>query len=267
MTQNIIDTHDVFVGPEPRPEPRPEAQPEPRPDVNEPLKGGLEGVDQLLRRPVWFVEAAARHSTPREVVRLLMLTVLAGAGLFGASMGLFRPGPQILSSAVKLPLVFLFTAACAAPAYSAARWVSGATLSIRQDILLFLSTLALTSLVLAALAPVVLLAVLSGFSYHGTILSVVACSAVAGFVGLLAFARAAHRRAGARLVPALLAAGVFALVGAQMAWTLRPFVARPRASFEVLREMEGSFLDSVRTTSRSARGHYDRDSAPLPERE
>lgn len=234
------------------------------PRVDVPVKGGLEGVDQLLRRPAWFVEAATRSTAPATLVRSLLLTVLAGAGLFGASMGLFRPGPQILSSAVKLPLVLLFTAALTAPAYAATRWAQGAKLDLRQDILLFLSTLGLTSLVLAALAPVVLLGVLSGLAYHGTILTVVACSAVAGLVGIGAFVRAARRLDGSTRLAALVAAGVFAVVGMQMAWTLRPFVARPRAAFELVRAPEGSFVDSVSTSARSAQGDYSREAAPLP---
>lgn len=227
---------------------------------------GLEGVDQLLRRPSAFLAAVEAKEVPATVVRTLLVTTLAGAGIFGAAMGAFRPGPQILSAAVKLPLVLLFTAGATVPAYSAARWVAGAQVSLRKDVLLFLGTLGLTSLVLAALAPVVLLAVLAGVSYHDTILTVVGCAGLAGVVGLATFARAARRRAGpGRLSAALCAATVFTLVGTQMAWTLRPFVARPRAEFELVRPVEGSFLESVRTSARSAQGIYTREQAPLPE--
>lgn len=227
---------------------------------------GLEGVDQLLRRPSAFLAAVEAKEVPATVVRTLLVTTLVGAGIFGAAMGAFRPGPQILSAALKLPLVLLFTAGATVPAYSAARWVAGAQVSLRKDVLLFLGTLGLTSLVLAALAPVVLLAVLAGVSYHDTILTVVGCAGLAGVVGLATFARAARRRAGpGRLSAALCAATVFTLVGTQMAWTLRPFVARPRAEFELVRQVEGSFLESVRTSARSAQGVYSRDHAPLPE--
>ncbi len=256
MTQNVFDTSAIELS-EPKPGDTRRIEPET-------VKGGLEGVDQLLRRPAWFVEAAAKGTAQTEVVRLLFLTVLIGGGLFGAAMGLFRPGPQILSSAVKLPIVLLLTAGLTVPAYSAARWAAGAQVSARQDILLFMSTLGLTSLVLAAVAPVVLLGVLSGFSYHATILTVVACCGVAGIVGMLAFIRAARRQAGSSWSSIVVSALVFALVGTQMAWTLRPFVARPRAQFEVVRSMEGSFTDSVGTSIESAQGHYQRDVAPLP---
>ena len=210
------------------------------PRAEEPVQEGLDGIDQLLRRPVWFVAAAAEHPEPARILRVLLVTVLAGAAIFGAAMGVYRPGWQILSSLVKLPLVLLFSAGLTVPAYAAARWASGARLDPRKDILLFVATLALVSLVLAALAPVVLLAVLTGFGYHATILVVTACAAVAGLVAVVAFVRT------------------------QMAWTLRPFVARPRADFEVVRTVEGGFVDAVHRSAESARGRYRREAAPLP---
>lgn len=260
MTTNI----DSLSSPLTRPETPARATVAPR--VEPPVAPGLEGIDQLLRRPAWFVEAATKSGAPARLVRSLLVTVIAGTGLFGASMGLFRPGPQILSSAIKLPLVLLLTAALTVPAYAAMRWVQGAQVDLRQDILLFLSALGLTSLVLAALAPVVLLGVLTGLGYHATILAVVACTGVAGLVGVGAFVRAARRIAGRRRVAAWTAALVFSVVGMQMAWTLRPFVARPRADFALIRAPEGSFMDAVTRSADSARGIYHRDAAPLPER-
>lgn len=232
------------------------------PRLDAPVQPGLEGIDQLLRRPVWFVSAAAAHAEPGRILRALILTVLAGAAVFGAAMGVFRPGPQIVSSMVKLPLVLLLTAGLTVPAYTAARWATGAKADVRQDILLFVATLALVSLVLAALAPVVLLSVLTGFGYHAIILVVVTCAGLAGLVGVIAFVRATPR--GTKLATTV-AALVFALVGTQMAWTLRPFVARPRADFAIVRSVEGSFLDAVHTSAESARGRYHRDAAPVPE--
>jgi hypothetical protein len=59
---------------------------------------------------------------------------------------------------------------------------------------------------------------------------------------------------------------VFGLVGTQMCWSLRPFIVRPRAQVTFLRQVEGSFIDAVETSSSSALGIYQRNSAPLPGR-
>ncbi len=58
---------------------------------------------------------------------------------------------------------------------------------------------------------------------------------------------------------------VFGLVGTQMAWTLRPFLLRPRTpDIMFVRSIEGSFIEAVTVSARSARGIYARDAAPLP---
>ena len=55
------------------------------------------------------------------------------------------------------------------------------------------------------------------------------------------------------------------LVGGQLAWALRPYLVRPRAVDVVfVRQVEGSMFDAVVEVLDSARGHYTRDSAPLP---
>ncbi len=49
------------------------------------------------------------------------------------------------------------------------------------------------------------------------------------------------------------------------AWTLRPYLVRPRTpAAPFLRSVESSFLGAVATSFDSARGIYHRESAPLP---
>ena len=51
---------------------------------------------------------------------------------------------------------------------------------------------------------------------------------------------------------------VYAIVGAQSAWLLRPFVVRPRTEHvPFVRAIEGDLLDAVRTSARSASGDYE----------
>jgi len=119
--------------------------------------------------------------------------------------------------------------------------------------------------VLSALAPVVLLAVTLGADYHLLVLLTVGCCAVAGVVGLALLVRGLsdERRARGSACLALLA--VFVLVGAQMSWTLRPYLVRPRTpAAPFLRAVESSFLEAVSTSLDSARGIYRRPAAPVP---
>ena len=220
-------------------------------------------VDALLRERRTFVTRATETSDPLPLARSLILTTLVAAGLFGVSVGLFRPGWQVLSSAVKLPLLLLLTAAIATPAISGVRMSLGLQTRFRDDVILVLSTMALVSLALAAFAPVVLLAVQWEASYHAVVVLTVAVCGLSGLGGVIFFL-SNLRAAGRTPVLALVSLVVFTMVGSQLAWTMRPFVARPRATFEWIRPLEGNLLDAVSDSLNSARGVYRRQQAPLP---
>lgn len=226
----------------------------------------LHSIDQLLRDAPGALQRIRDGRDLATLARAMIVTVAVGAGIFGASMGAYRGGLQILYAGIKLPLAMLLTTAVCAPALTALNSALGRQACIRRDLSLVLSSLARASLVVAAQAPLVLLAVRMGVSYHALILLVVACCTVAGALGLSLFLRGlrlAHTRSIAAVALTLLA--VFGFVGTQMSWTLRPFVVRPRTpETPFVRPLEGSFFDAVVTSSMSARGVYWRESAPLP---
>ncbi len=200
------------------------------------------------------------------LARVALAVLALSAAVFGAVLGAHRGGLQILYAAVKLPLVFLFTAALCAPALTALNAALGRRADLRRDLALLLVALARVGLVLAALVPLVRLAPAAGASYHMAVLLVVLACALAGLVGVFTLWRGL--RLAAPDAAGLAAAGlllVFSLVGAQMAWTLRPWLLRPRAPEPVfVRGLEGNFLDALGTTADSARGHYVRPEAPVP---
>jgi hypothetical protein len=231
-----------------------------------PLAEPFASVDQLLREPREVLGRVRDGRALLPLARAMVLTIVLGAGIFGAVIGSFRGGLQLLYAGVKLPLVLLLTTAICAPALSALNVGLGRRAELRADLALVLCALARTSLALGAQAPVVLLAVRLGISYHGLVLLAVGCCGGSAAVGLSLFA-AGLRESGARGVgwASLALLLVFGLVGSQLAWTLRPFMVRPRTPVApFVRGVEGSFLDAVGRSVLSARGIYSRDEAPLP---
>lgn len=232
---------------------------------------GLGLVDLLLRdrsRLLERLEALPAAAT----ARTLVITCLVGAGAFGASIGAYRGGAQIVYAALKLPLAALLTAALVTPGLTLLGVATSATdgpLDLRRrlqrDVLVVLATLALGSLVLAGLTPLVLRALLGGTSYHLLAVELVGCCAVAGLVGLSFFARALLRRGDLGAIPALLGTlALFAVVGGQMTWALRPFLVRPRTQdVPFTRPIEGGLVDAAVQSWRSS---HDRVSdVPRPE--
>ncbi len=194
------------------------------------------------------------------------LTIAVGAGSFGAVLGAYRGGVQILFAGIKLPLVVLLTAAICAPALSAINGAMGRSFDLRRDLAIVLVALATGCLALAAMAPIVLFGQMWGLGYHELVLLAVMCCTVAGafgFVPLLVGLWQTGREGVIWTIGALFL--VFALVGSQMSWTLRPYLLRPRTEeVPFVRQVEGSFLDSVFTSLSSANGRYMREYAPLP---
>lgn len=229
-------------------------------------------VDHLLRDSGGFLDRIEEETNPLPIAKTLIVTIVVATAVFGGAIGAYRMGLQPLFAAVKLPLVMLLTAGMTAPAFTGlvraaqpGRSITSVMVAFRTDLVLILASLAMTSLVLAALAPVIMLGVMLGASYHGMVLLVVSCCIVGGLVGIILFLRGlARRSARGQWMAALASLALFAVVGSQMAWTLRPFVARPRADVTFVRAIEGSFIDAVATSFNSARGIYTRDSAPLP---
>lgn len=239
-----------------------------RPAAAEPEVGGIFGlIDALLRNHRGIIERIASDDRLSELARGLVVIIMLCAAIFGAAMGFYRGGIQMLFAAVKLPLAILLTAALSVPAYMAMNAAANREAHPRQDACLVLLALAGASLLISATAPIIVLAAFWGYAYHSMILLVVACCAVGGLYGLTIFVRGVARRAGpARILIGCGLAMLFATVGSQMSWTLRPFLVRPRTvQVPFIRGIEGSFMESVGRSTDSARGVYRRDFAPLPE--
>ncbi|HVK76886.1 MAG TPA: hypothetical protein VM734_26350 [Kofleriaceae bacterium] len=230
------------------------------------VPAGFALVDQLLRDRAAVLARIRAGVGLAAVVRTAALVIVAGATIYGAALGSFRGGVQIGYAAVKLPLVLLATAALGAPVLTAVGRALGRPASLARDVALIMTALALGALTLVALGPVVLVARALDVDYHGSILLAVATAAVAGgvSVAVLAAGVGAVERRDAGVTVAVVVC-VFAAVGAQVAWTLRPYLVRPRTpEVPFVRAIEGSLYDAIAGSVRSARGDYRRESAPLP---
>jgi hypothetical protein len=224
-------------------------------------------VDALLRDHRRILDRIAADDRLTELARGLVVIILCCAALFGAAMGFYRGGIQMLFAAIKLPLAVLLTAALSVPAFMAMNAAAEGKAHPRQDATLVLLSLAGACLLISATAPIIVLAAFWEYAYHSTILLVVACCGVGGLYGLRIFVRGVQqRKTPARVLIGLALAMVFGAVGSQMSWTLRPFLVRPRTvQVPFIRGIEGSFMESVRMSTDSARGRYIREAAPLPE--
>ncbi len=183
----------------------------------------------LLSRVVREPRAVLDDDLPRLglaglVPRLLGITA-ACAAVTGAAVGAFHGGWQVPFAAIKLPFVFIVPTLVIVPAARALASLYGLPLDGPRAVVGALVVTARVAVFALALAPVLVTA--SDVTvYRQMALLVVACLALAGLTGLGALgalvpvATESWRR---RLVLFGVAC-LFATVGGQTGWMLRPFV-------------------------------------------
>ena len=244
----------------------PVAPPAPRAaPVGAPPRDSLTLVDLLLRDRAGTLARIRAGADPRPILATMVATIAVSMAIVGAALGSYRGGVQIAYAAIKLPLVLLGAAALSAPTLSAIGAALGRRSRLAADLTLVMSAVAFGALLLAATTPLILLGHAIELDYHRMIMGTVIAFGVAGCATLRMIVQGvtAEHAPGWRGAIAGLCC-VFALVGGQLAWAMRPYLVRPRApEAPFLRAVEGSLFDAIGTSLRSARGIYTRDAAPL----
>lgn len=204
-------------------------------------------LDGVLREPEALYELLAEDPTVWWLCGRFLLASLVLLALYGAVMG-SQGGPlQATASLTKLPLLFLATLAIAGPSLYVFNLVLGSKLRPLPMLALALFAIAMTAVVAASLAPVAWFFMASGSSYPFMVLLHVAILAVSGIAGLVAMSRGLGvmcGKAGGSGTVHVFQAWVFlyAVVGSQMAWLMRPFVGYPGMGFGIFRPVESNFL-------------------------
>ena len=206
----------------------------------------LAQADALLRvaiRPPQTSTKTTDAGGDFSMLRNLLLLSVACDMFYGAVMGTFGGVSgarlaQVVFSALKVPLLLGVTFAVSVPSFFMLNTLFGLRDDFMQSLRALASAQAGVSIVLASLAPFTLLFYFSSSNYQSAILFNTLMFGLASLSGqrlLAAWYRplierdARHRR----LLFAWLV--VFALVGVQMAWLLRPFVGDPHHSVALFR--------------------------------
>lgn len=219
-------------------------------------------LTRLMRDPA----TVARHCLEeRDVKRSALVAISAlvfGAAVFGATLGSFRGGVQIVFAALKLPLVLLASLVLCVPALYATGALLGRAWPLRVVVAFTLAAAGRAGLLLFAASPLLWLAFDCGLPYHLSILVTSFAYGLSGVAALGVILRAIGRGRGRALAGAI-SISIFLAANAQTGWLLRPFLLRPRASsVPFARSLEGSFTDAIYLSGRSALGIYPRHSHP-----
>jgi hypothetical protein len=224
----------------------------------------LRRIDSLLRGELTRGEELRAGRVQASPGQLAAAALPLGI-VYGVFMGLYslmRGGPgsglQVLATALKVPLLFLLTLLVTLPSLYVLSALARSRLSFEHTVRLSLAAVTVNMALLASLGPVTAFFTLSTESYPFMILLSVAFFAVSGLVGLgflrraleLVFADEGQGVSSGRVrAPAARVFRtwtlIYAIVGAQMGWILRPFVGAPNQPFQWFRERQSNFFVAV----------------------
>lgn len=203
----------------------------------------MTSTTSTITRADGALRALLRPDAPTMALPKLALLVALSGAIQGALMGsyaLFNGGSPLfmLWAAFKVPLFLGIAAALCFPALRVLYYLVGLGDEFEPTVRALTAAQAAFSAILASLAPLILVFYASGLSYRGALFFNLALFAVAG---LAAQGVARNRlqevlaRDARHLKLWAVGFGVWAFVGVQLAWNLRPFIGAPDAALQFLR--------------------------------
>jgi hypothetical protein len=225
------------------------------------LPGPLTSLGSFLRAgPEGYREWLTRRRA--SLIWFCVVAIVAGAGVYGATMGLWRSATQALYTGIKVPLVILLTTLGNGLLNGMLAPLLGLNVRFRQSWTMVLISFAMTSLVLGALSPVSLFIVWNTPPLNGgthavsseygfmqlTLAGFIALAGVMGVTRLWPLLRlwSGNARVAAKVLFAWLVCNLF--LGSQICWILRPFIWDPSGRPEEFigpEHLRGSFYETV----------------------
>lgn len=209
-------------------------------------------IETILRDRYDFFREVREGIALRSKMKSMVVSTVSFLLLYGAVMGSSHSLWQALSSAAKLPILFLATLFICAPSLYFFNLLFGSNQSLSQNITLILTAITVSSVLLLGFAPITLFFLLTTSQYQFFKLLNVAIFGLSGLMGVVFLyqgmqvvsADEAEGR-GVRKTILIIWLFVYGFVGSQMAWTLRPFVGYPEVPFEIFRQLGGNFYSNV----------------------
>lgn len=211
-------------------------------------------MPELLRNPDDFFQRVQRDEDIKSKALTLFLVSIFSFMIYGFMLGLAKSPLQAISSALKIPILFLSTMAFCLPAlYFFSLALLGTPLRMMQVLTVVLFGISVTGFLLLGLAPVTLFFVLTSTNYAFFQLLAVGFVGLSSLIGVyflwrgMTSVETTHddnlKNLGNRIL--ILWIVPYGFVGTQMTWRLSPFIGRPEDPFYVIRPSRDNFYVDV----------------------
>lgn len=206
----------------------------------------------LLRDRKEFLEEIHQCIRLKSKITALLISSSCFFTLYGAIIGAFHSPLQVLSSAIKLPALYLITLLVCLPTLYIFNVFFGSKQSIGQHFTFLLTAVSVIAILLCSFAPVTLFFLITVNNYSFFLLLNVAIFSLTGILGVSFLYQvmkpigdndtAQNIKVRTNILRFWL--GLYGFVGSQLGWTLRPFFGSP-GQFELFRSREGNFFSGV----------------------
>jgi hypothetical protein len=145
---------------------------------------GLLVIERILRDRQGIWQQVVEDKSLGRLTGQMLVSSMVALACYGMVLGSFHSVLMALTSAVKLPLLFLVTLAICLPTLYLFNLVFGARLSVRQSLALVMVALTVTAMLALAFAPIALFFLITAPDYSFFKLLNVAILALSALVGL-----------------------------------------------------------------------------------
>jgi hypothetical protein len=222
----------------------------------------------FLRDRQTFLEEVCKGKRIESKIISLMICSTILLAFYGAIVGFSNSWLQALTSAIKLPALYLITLLICLPALFFFEVISGSSRTFGQYLALLLASTSAISIMLFSFAPIALFFHLSLNDYLFFKFLNVAIFTLTGFIGVNFFYRGMVfiteydarentsrvkvladeqpvKENPQRLQIVKIWLILYGFVGSQLGWTLRPFFGTPDQPFSLFRDLESNFYVHV----------------------
>ncbi|ODS41148.1 MAG: hypothetical protein A7315_02185 [Candidatus Altiarchaeales archaeon WOR_SM1_79] len=215
------------------------------------IQGLTDFFQSFNQKEAFYEKIMDKKNMQKKILNHLFILSLFSF-IYGVFMGCFNGFLQGFSSGIKVPVLFTLIILICFPAFFVIQSILGSKLTLLQMLSIILSGFVMTTTILVSFAPIVLFFLITGGSYAFIQLLHVAIFTLAGLFGMHSIIEALKFSCEKKNIYPKVGVQVFkfwivilAFVGAQLAWSLRPFIGAKQLPFQVFREQEGNIYQSI----------------------
>jgi hypothetical protein len=215
-------------------------------------KSGIVSVFAIFQnREAYFEQVnSSRNSGSSAMYQALI--ILGLAFFYGLVMGSYNSPFQAIVTGIKVPSLLLLALLICFPAFYVIQYMLGSRLSLLQMVNTILSGFVVLTTIMASFAPIVVFFMITGNNYAFLKLLHVGIFIFSGIFGMFTIIEALKYSCEKKNVYPKIGINIFkfwififAFVGMQLAWNLRPFIGDKNLPMEIFREKEGNFYLAV----------------------